>query len=810
MPYYKFQKNDLFNNVVKTHPTSEFSIYDGKVFYNNTPQLSGAFTASIPCVPPGNISLYELNVDRNKDDHRFLPLTDENQDAFIDDGGAWDIAPGFGTKSLIFPFITASSDNLKLKHITDKEYNEHYSTGDMMTGSYPLSASIKRNYYTDQHSTVIEFYETDQAGEAPYQVIAPERPVLTSTDDAVDIDGKQIFTSGAPSSKYTPRPRIMALRNTLDYYKPLSNHFAYSSSEEGWRKDLQEMNLISIPSIYYGQSIKKGSVDLKFFVRGKLVGRVQDLKKNGELLDVTMIPFSHKSIQFDGYVAKMLSSAVEWKDFVETIGISMPSPDSMIVDTKHTASPTFHDLTKLTISMWIHRLGNSHGKLQMLMQLCQKHAFGLDESGQPFFWQGKLGAGLYGATPVGRWTATSAIQNGQWYHVAVSYDGTATGNNPVIYVNGTVQSLDEDVTPTATINTDLAGHTSIGNALNYRRGFEGFIDEVSMWSTNLSAAEVSEIYNDGNTRNLGNHSKYSNLLSWWRMGEEMSGEPLDLNSTGGKFPSPSSVSQKTSNDYLIPDEKGSNTGYMKGFSDLTKHVSDVGLVPMQQVFPNFKYANTGITEVAAPTSLTGAYAKVEPYDLVAGVVLYNEGFILLTGSWDLDTNTQSDYLDDGTSKTPRWTYFGSRLTSGSGDAQSDRSHDLSMETKDNLNPSNSLDDAFFHISLSGTNYVPTKTMLVHAPKGRFNHSNNMTYIEYGSSLYDSTGSLGYFEGSKIPIKNIVSSSHPNHSASFEKHTYISKIGIYDENRNLIGISKLATPVRKREIDNLTFKLKLDI
>ena len=45
---------------------------------------------------------------------------------------------------------------------------------------------------------------------------------------------------------------------------------------------------------------------------------------------------------------------------------------------------------------------------------------------------------------------------------------------------------------------------------------------------------------------------------------------------------------------------------------------------------------------------------------------------------------------------------------------------------------------------------------------------------------------------------------------FKKQTYISKIGIYDENKNLIGVAKLATPVKKTEERDLTFKLKLDI
>ena len=48
------------------------------------------------------------------------------------------------------------------------------------------------------------------------------------------------------------------------------------------------------------------------------------------------------------------------------------------------------------------------------------------------------------------------------------------------------------------------------------------------------------------------------------------------------------------------------------------------------------------------------------------------------------------------------------------------------------------------------------------------------------------------------------------TASFAKETYISKIGLYDKNRNLIGVTTVAKPVKKTEDREFTFKLKLDI
>ena len=63
---------------------------------------------------------------------------------------------------------------------------------------------------------------------------------------------------------------------------------------------------------------------------------------------------------------------------------------------------------------------------------------------------------------------------------------------------------------------------------------------------------------------------------------------------------------------------------------------------------------------------------------------------------------------------------------------------------------------------------------------------------------------------KHEIKNIVSSSYKGHDENFKPVTYISKVGIYDADKNLIAIASLANPVRKLEDRGYTFKLKLDI
>ena len=179
---------------------------------------------------------------------------------------------------------------------------------------------------------------------------------------------------------------------------------------------------------------------------------------------------------------------------------------------------------------------------------------------------------------------------------------------------------------------------------------------------------------------------------------------------------------------------------------------------------------------------------------VAGVVLYREGFIVLTGSWNIHpTHTEEyDIFAPSTKKAPRWLDFATTGSSTPSDAT-------------NV-PSSS-----FGVKFNGTTFTPVVTMLAHAEKSEFNYSSNPTFIDYTERNLRTalTGTKSYKERADISLKNTVESPFIEPTGSFQKQTFISRIGIYDKNKNLIAIAKTATPVKKREIDNYTFKLKID-
>jgi len=170
---------------------------------------------------------------------------------------------------------------------------------------------------------------------------------------------------------------------------------------------------------------------------------------------------------------------------------------------------------------------------------------------------------------------------------------------------------------------------------------------------------------------------------------------------------------------------------------------------------------------------------------VAGVILYDEGYIVLTGSWQL--NDQTTTLDGG-GQSPAWIRYG-------------------VGANDGVSPSN---NASFNLSFKGKTKTQVMTLFTHAKRGEANFSNNPTYLQYGQDKIQRTSSHVYEENSEQLIANTVSSSYNGFDAPFKRSVYISRIAIYDENKNIIGIATLANPVLKEEDQDYSFKLKLDM
>ena len=108
------------------------------------------------------------------------------------------------------------------------------------------------------------------------------------------------------------------------------------------------------------------------------------------------------------------------------------------------------------------------------------------------------------------------------------------------------------------------------------------------------------------------------------------------------------------------------------------------------------------------------------------------------------------------------------------------------------------------------NKIPTLTMYAYAKMGENNYSNNPTFLEN----LDETSPISHltknqFSEAKNKIKKINKSPYADHEEKFENITYISKIGIYDKNKNLIAVATLANPAKKTEKRDYMFKIGID-
>jgi len=124
----------------------------------------------------------------------------------------------------------------------------------------------------------------------------------------------------------------------------------------------------------------------------------------------------------------------------------------------------------------------------------------------------KFGLSLYNAgsttVSIGKET-TSTFANNQWYHWAVTYDGSKTSAGIKIYINGIEQS---------TADNNVGTYVSMNNSASYyfNLGYSGYLIGTTLWaSTNgkqdefklwknivLSATDINNIYQN---ENVGTH-----------------------------------------------------------------------------------------------------------------------------------------------------------------------------------------------------------------------------------------------------------------------------------------------------------------
>ena len=358
-------------------------------------------------------------------------------------------------------------------------------------------------------------------------------------------------------------------------------------------------------------------------------------------------------------------------------------------------------------------------------------------------------------------------------------------NDRTVYYNGASNS-------TASIGTTINSVPS------------GFI---SLYEMNVDRASDNLIYPQIVKGSSLDYFKTVSTASFWSgsWGDTFSGSyPLSASITRNFYTGSGTRRQiaalkNTLNRYKIYSNHFAYSSSLRDFD-----TQDIALIDVPSIFfgsgikastLNLDFYVTGTLTGRLKANAKGELVQTLPQDAnsgsVAGVVIKEMGAILITGSWDVTTSAIEDYDQNAGDDKFKWYYYLAGIQGN-------------IDYSANTLPSSS-----FHLHFESTNEVNTKLMFCTAPRGELNQSQNPTFYTK-DSFKDSPFSQTSFKETARIIKNIASASYQDPTAPFEKTTYISKIGLYDEDKNLVAVASLARPVKKTESRDITFKLKLDI
>jgi len=127
-------------------------------------------------------------------------------------------------------------------------------------------------------------------------------------------------------------------------------------------------------------------------------------------------------------------------------------------------------------------------------------------------------------------TDNTVLNSSNWTHVALVHDGT----EPKIYIDGVAvaQTFSTSTDKTLWWDDFSVTRSRIGAriAQNYSaRYWKGVIDEVSIFTTALSASDVASIYGSGVPNDISSLSP----LNWYRCGDGDTSPTLTDNGSGG-------------------------------------------------------------------------------------------------------------------------------------------------------------------------------------------------------------------------------------------------------------------------------------
>ena len=156
-----------------------------------------------------------------------------------------------------------------------------------------------------------------------------------------------------------------------------------------------------------------------------------------------------------------------------------------------------NNLGAMTVAAWINvdTVGEAAGRI------VHKATGTAPVNGWQFVTQGPNQIGFavdYATTDLVRVSAANAISLGGWRHVVVTWDGTPTATNVLMYVDGV--AVGSYATTTSALGarvSDASANIYLGNEVNGGRTLDGVLDDVRVYNRVLSPTEIQAVHRAG-------------------------------------------------------------------------------------------------------------------------------------------------------------------------------------------------------------------------------------------------------------------------------------------------------------------------
>jgi len=357
-------------------------------------------------------------------------------------------------------------------------------------------------------------------------------------------------------------------------------------------------------------------------------------------------------------------------------------------------------------------------------------------------------------------TSSVAVTKNRWNHVVY----TVRNNTGSFLIN--LQGAGETVGITGSNDVAVEPVNVFFNERRREDVFHGFIFDLKLWSTGRTWEQLSASFD----RTLINSSS-TNLVTYLRFNDGPRGDTHSITVGSGAF------------DY----SSNGNHGLLQNFDARTApiwHPNDNHIfITPKKLIPN---TINDLQIVHVPSMFYGRQIATGSVELVCNAYLSSSlqrtivddgrGGLYLSGSVVSGTiENRESYAGVQWNKVGNVFYSEGLIVI----------KDQSLLDFGSNNSSSPLQNALLKVNFKGKSNIPTKVFMCRIHGAQANASNNASFVTFDSG------------------------SDKHKIVRDDNTTYITAVGLYNEERKLVAVAKLASPIRNREVDKLNIRLKCD-